>query len=419
MLKANRIHHKDAIEGLKQLPDESVDMCVTSPPYWGLRVYGTEPQVWGGDAKCHHTWRKYLKPAANGLTNSSMRAPTLNGESATRHPQLSCFCKSCGAWRGELGLEPMPDLYVSHLVDVFRHVRRVLKAQCTLWLVIGDCYSTQAGKVGESPGGGVRGDRWRAIGPLTAPNRLPVSGLKPKDLVGIPWMLAFALRNDGWYLRSDIVWHKPNPMPESVTDRPTRAHEYLFLLSKNRRYLYHAAAIAEPMVSKGVPNAPDKIKSPYGQGFARRGAKSGNKKRVIGQGRGRPGSHLGGSVPWEDDDTGTRNARTVWTISVRPGRNGHFATFPPELVRRCLLAGSRPGEVVLDPFMGSGTTAVVAKELGRHFIGFELNPEYVKIAEARLRPFTELKQKGGETLYADKCARSRRELPRSHVRRAA
>lgn len=274
---------------------------------------------------------------------------------------------------GQLGLERTPEEYVERLVAVFREVRRVLTDDGTLWLNLGDSYAAnRAYQVTDS--------KHVAVGNTMA-SSVPV-GLKPKDLVGIPWRVAFALQADGWYLRSDIIWSKSNPMPESVTDRPTKAHEYVFLLSKAERYYYHADAIAEPATFPDGPNSPESIKSPYGQGFTRT-AKSGNVTRKVGEERGRPGSHLGGSVPWEGS---TRNSRSVWTIATQPYPEAHFATFPEELARRCIVAGSAPGDTVLDPFSGSGTVAAVAVGNGRHAIGVELNPAYQDMARRRIGP---------------------------------
>ena len=309
----------DCREVLKGLLAGSVQCCITSPPYWGLRSYGV------------------------------------------------------GTDQGEIGLERTPDEYVAKLVEVFREVRRVLAADGTLWLVLGDCYATGAGKVGNHPGGGKQGERWagrgthtaensgkaasriKAMGPMTQPNRMPIAGLKPKDLVGIPWMLAFVLRADGWYLRSDIIWHKPNPMPESCKDRPTKSHEYLFLLSKKSSYYYDAEAIKEIAVSR------------------ERGREKFNGESAVDTKMRGWGSHCG-------TDGSGRNRRTVWSIVTAPFKGAHFATYPPKLVEPCILAGSRPGDVVLDPFAGSGTTGMVAEQLGRKFIGIELNPEYSKLA---------------------------------------
>lgn len=318
-----RIITGDVLAVLPSLPAGSVQTCVTSPPYWGLRDYGVA---------------------------------------------------------GQLGLEATPEEYVARMVEVFREVRRVLRDDGTLWLNLGDSYAND-GKWGGSTGG----KHVAALHGTNVGRGKRETGLKPKDLVGVPWRVAFAIQADGWWLRSDIIWHKPNPMPESVTDRPTRAHEYVFLLSKAERYYYDAAAIREPIVTAtGRPNAPDKIDSPYGQGFTRR-ARAGNKARRLAEGGAgdRPADHLGRGVPWEDDGTG-RNARSVWSITTRPFKGAHFATMPPALARRCILAGSRPGDTVLDPFGGAGTTGLVAERHGRSAILVELNADYARLAAERI-----------------------------------
>jgi DNA modification methylase len=293
----------DCRDLLARLPDGSIQTCVTSPPYWGLRDYGVE---------------------------------------------------------GQLGLERTPEEYVSAMVEVFRGVRRALRDDGTLWLNLGDSYARSGGE----QGGGNR-ELLHLDGKQRRMTAIPVgSGLKAKDLVGIPWLVAFALRADGWYLRSDIIWSKPNPMPESVTDRPTKSHEHLFLFAKSQRYYYDADAIAEPAVHGGE----------------QLGIVRGTKRRATAMGC----EPSGNEKPGADAAIGdTRNKRDVWTIATEPFDGAHFAVMPPSLVEPCILAGSRIGDVVLDPFFGSGTTGMVAEKHGRRWIGFDLNPAYEKLQRER------------------------------------
>ena len=274
--------------------------CVTSPPYWGLRDYGHDDQ---------------------------------------------------------LGLEPTPAEYVANMVRVFAEVRRVLRDDGVLWLNVGDSYAGARG--GPQGAGGQMADRSVAKSRCREVGITRVAdGCKPKDLVGIPWMLAFALRADGWYLRSDIIWAKPSPMPESVTDRPTRAHEYVFLLSKRASYYYDADAIAEPTTEDPGERRIGGDKTTA----ATLGGKDSSALRAV---------------------KDTRNARSVWTIASQPFAGAHFATMPPKLAERCILAGSRIGDEVLDPFLGSGTVGMVAEALGRRWHGVELNPKYEEIIRQR------------------------------------
>jgi DNA modification methylase len=298
----------DSLEVLKTLEPNSVDAVVTSPPYWGLRDYGMP---------------------------------------------------------GQIGLEKTPGEYVAKMVEVFREVRRVLSDNGTLWLNLGDSYA-QGGSGGASPKSTLQGYtgphvKLAQMQGRSISRRAP-EGLKPKDLVGIPWRVAFALQADGWYLRQDIIWHKPNPMPESVRDRCTKSHEYIFLLTKSKRYFFNSEAIQEPSVDKkGCGNK---------RGYEVPGQRSGKN------------SNLGGSlhkIPVREK----RNRRSVWTVTTKPFKGAHFATFPMDLIEPCVLAGSRLGGTVLDPFFGSGTVGVVAKKHGREFIGIEMNAEYVEIAKKR------------------------------------
>lgn len=396
----------DALAVLKTLPEGSVNCCVTSPPYFGLRDYGTG--TWeGGSAGCDHK-----HPPFGGPLESSTLVGTHHREGFGPDGQYRQRCGKCGARRvdAQLGLEATPDEYVERMVEIFREVRRVLRSDATLWLNLGDSYSGSGVNDGTvSPGlskAAKRGHPVRRPG-ATARWNCP---LKPKDMVGIPWRVAFALQADGWWLRRDLIWHKPNPMPESVTDRPTSAHEYLFILAKSQRYYYDGDAIAEPLQSgasdlrkmaESLPRIGGKHKElddPLNKasGLTNVGRKravggrirSGNLQRDIplnGNRRGIRDNHIGRGVPWEDV-TGTRNARSVWTIATTPFSGAHFATFPEALVEPCIMAGCPAGGVVLDPFMGSGTVAAVAMRLDRHFLGIDLNADYIRMAEHRLAP---------------------------------
>lgn len=296
---------------LSTLPNASVDCCVTSPPYFGLRDYGHE---------------------------------------------------------GQIGLEQTPDEYVQQMVAVFREVRRVLRNDGTLWLNLGDSYS--AGGRGGGAEGSIQSNN---IGSTTGAvfDAWKVPGFKPKNLLGIPWRVALALQADGWYLRQDIIWHKPNPMPESVTDRCTKAHEYIFLLSKSAKYFYNHQAIMEP--------------AEYGEQHA-------NKATSWGKNRKHPNKANVADYAFKGDNHTTsrmadgsfgRNRRSVWTVTTKPCKEAHFATYPTDLIVPCILAGSKPDGVVLDPFNGAGTTGLVALSNGRRYVGIELNPEYAEISMRR------------------------------------
>ena len=393
----------DALEVLRALPDRSIHCCMTSPPYWGLRDYKIQPTIWGGDPACEHKFVDEIIATEVGKGNWAQGTNgrgelQKGGVDAKREPIRSMavrgFCH-CGAWRGTFGLEPTPALYVEHAVMIFREVRRVLRDDGTLFLNLGDSYATGAGKAA-SPSGGAQGERFLESGPsgyrsahdlspkhamaqvpdgknpnamipTYQPNRMPQAGLKPKDLVGIPWMVAFALRADGWYLRQDLIWAKPNPMPESVRDRCTKAHEYIFLLSKSERYYFDADSIAEPSTQ-------DERRETFRGGAYCKGStfdnSHGGRANVVGNVR------LQGP---------TRNKRSVWTVATQPFKGAHFATFPPKLIEPCILAGCPAGGVVLDPFAGAGTTGLVANRLQRRSVLIELNPQYVDIACARLK----------------------------------
>jgi DNA modification methylase len=352
----------DALEKLQSLESKSVQCCVTSPPYWGLRDYGTA--AWeGGEVECEH---KRFNAYPTGLVGTD--------QAQQNSKFFKDACPKCGARRidSQLGLEPTPEVYIENMVAVFRQVGRVLRDDGTLWLNMGDSYAAQGG----SKEAGLYQDK-RNVLATWQQARKPACGLKPKDLCGIPWLLAFALQADGWYLRSDIIWHKPNPMPESVTDRPTKAHEYIFLLTKSERYFYDAEAIREPSDLSVSIEEYERIK-------ANGTWPSGGITRYAGSLKDAPSiAHPLG-----------RNKRSVWTIPTQPYADAHFATFPEELPKLCILAGSKPSDIVLDPFAGSGTTGQVAIELGRKVILIELNPDYCEMIQVRCTttigiPFTQ------------------------------
>ena len=305
----------DVLTRIKEIPDQTVQTCITSPPYWGLRDYGHD---------------------------------------------------------GQLGLEPSPEAYVESMVEVFREVRRVLRDDGTLWLNLGDSYHGSWGNYsGQNRGHGSQ--REIVTGSLTQqksydgleewrpPSSYRIEGLKPKDLVGIPWRVAFALQQDGWWLRQDIIWHKPNPMPESVTDRCTKAHEYMFLLTKSARYYFDNDPIKEPANNAGKIGGSFKGR----QGTANYHAQS-------------------GGVGSEAKNYENRNKRSVWTINTKPFKGAHFAVMPEALCEPPILATSQPDDLVFDPFTGSGTVATVALRHGRNYLGIELNPDYTQIAHDRI-----------------------------------
>lgn len=332
---------------LATLPADSVDCCVTSPPYFGLRDYGVE---------------------------------------------------------GQLGLEPTPGAFTQAMVEVFREVRRVLKPSGTLWLNLGDSYAGARQAPGQT-------DSRRRDNAVIPRSDRRVNGLKAKDLIGIPWMLAFALRADGWYLRRDIIWSKPNPMPESARDRPTTAHEYLFLLTKGPRYFYDAQAIAEPLAESTLREIAEGYQGQGTKDYEGAGVQnpSSVKARIIaGKRRNtrpcdtRGGNQASGSMPISNGLT--RNKRSVWTIPTKPFKGAHFATFPEALVEPCILAGCPEGGLVLDPFTGSGTVGAVAMKHGRRFIGCELNPDYIAMAEKRIGQAQALKELKGRPLFEQEAA---------------
>ena len=304
-IEKNTIINGNSLEVLKSLPDNSIDCCVTSPPYYALRDYGCD---------------------------------------------------------GQIGLEETPEKYIERLCEVFSEVRRVLTPQGTLWLNIGDSYN--GNKVGDT-----EVVKNKKVSESNDFHKKLWGGAKPKDLIGIPWMLAFALRSQGWYLRQDIIWQKPNPMPESVTDRCTKSHEYIFLLSKSQKYYFDYESIMEPCA--------DQERNNFQSGSRANGINKDRNDNDLGE----------RSKTWKPktiDNQKVRNKRSVWEVNTKPCKEAHFATYPFELIKPCILAGCPENGIVLDPFMGSGTTAIVARSLNRNYLGVELNPEYIKIAHKRL-----------------------------------
>jgi len=360
----NEIYHGDALEILKQLPDESVNCCVTSPPYWGLRDYGTASWK-GGDSSCDHKY--HVSSPYNANFNERWgNATGQKKQESERHDVLyKEICGKCGAIRidQQLGLEKTPEEYVSRLVRIFQEVKRILRNNGTLWLNLGDSYATP--KNGNTQGtstSSLRNKNYlKLLREQSLFKKLLPPGLKPKDIVGIPWRVGFALQADGWYLRQDIIWSKPNPIPESVKDRCTKAHEYIFLLSKNQRYFYDADAIAEPC---NYPNE---------------GKWGGDNKGYDGD------NTMKARALLSFVNNKYRNKRSVWTCSTMPFPKAHFATFPEKLIEPCILAGCPKDGIVLDPFFGAGTTGIVAYKHDRKFIGIDLSEIYLKdIAIPRL-----------------------------------
>lgn len=380
------VRQGDCRELLATLHAESVHCCVTSPPYWGLRDYGTAKWE-GGDPECDHLNGNLVSPKSTLRNDGREHTGPYDGEKTVRTGMsYKGVCGKCGAVRvdAQIGLEVTPEAYVTHIVEVFREVRRVLRKDGTCWLNLGDCYATGASSA-RLPGGKCFGKQNKVVAagdyPVSQPNRRSLKGLKPKDLIGIPWRAAFALQADGWWLRSDIIWAKTNCMPESVADRPTKAHEYIFLLAKSQTYYYDAKAVTEDSVgsTKGAAASFRRVDSKRGASLC-------------------PNSPMPTHRAERDGTTydgPTRNRRTVWTVASEPCPEAHFATYPTKLIEPCILAGCPIEGTVLDPFCGSGTTGVVALRHGRKFIGIELNPAYVEMARGRIERDAPLLNVGG------------------------
>ncbi|MFA5168830.1 MAG: site-specific DNA-methyltransferase [Candidatus Omnitrophota bacterium] len=359
----NKILTGDARKILRELPNESVDCVVTSPPYWALRDYGTQPLVWDGDKNCRHEWET-AKRKWHSDRGSNKRKEVFSDDfqvDGTVHDT----CKKCSAWRGSLGQEARMELFIKHLCDIFDEIKRVLKNAGTCWVNIGDTYSatrwTGEGK-GQSMNKFRDGHRDIAIKKLT--------DLGDKCLCQIPSRFALEMTNRGWILRNEIIWHKPNCMPSSVKDRFTVDFEKLYFFTKNQKYFFEQQF--DKANYDGRKDTLMKGSMKYSQAVM-----PGRKPHTMA---------LRGHERWQKDANGNRvrNKRCVWTINTRPFKDAHFATFPAELIETPIVAGCPRGGLVLDPFIGSGTTAAVARDFDMDFIGIELNPEYVKIAEKRI-----------------------------------
>jgi len=489
----------DVMKMLRTLADESAQCVVTSPPYWGLRDYKIPPSVWDGEPECTHTWGTSIPIISDAGLHRMPKNQTGGTKDylSTRATSHGNWCQKCGAWLGCLGLEPTPELYIAHMVDVFHEVRRVLRKDGTCWVNMGDCYSG-----GHTTYTGDQAKWQHGVYPGRQEAGQPDYGIRTKNLVGMPWMLAFALRADGWYLRQDIIWSKPNPMPESVTDRCTKAHEYLFLLTKSAKYFYDAEAIKEECTQDefrpnfrgnaycnnatfdnaeggkstdtgnvhrySTPKGWDTSTGEGGHGnFHKNGRASGNRThKIVAEYECSDSEEhrtAAGLMKIAETAYSTRNKRSVWTIATQPFPEAHFATYPEKLVEPCILAGTsehgccpvcsspwvritkisytNPGNrttngprslerrhetagfmqrlekevltfgwqpscvcqttaplmrcTVLDPFVGSGTTGVVALRYGRNFIGIELNSEYAAMARKRIESDAPLFNKEG------------------------
>jgi len=353
------IRQGDCLELLRQMPSECVQMCVTSPPYFGLRSYSIPDTSW---------------PALSFFPVAGLAEIAI--------PSM----KVC------LGNEADQWCFVGHLVHLFRELRRVLKPDGLIWVNLGDSYNAQ--NSGCPNGIGKRYGSTKAHAGVDRPCRAATgvkksinSDLKPKDLSGLPWRMALALQADGWYLRRDVVWWKDNPMPEAVKDRPATTHEYVFMLSKSASYYYDRDAISEPASLSTHARVSQNVEAQIGSARANGGAKTNGKMKAVVRGKSKVGEF---GVKNNESFAGSvcllvpnRNSRSVWKFPTQSFKEAHFATFPEELPRRCILAGSRPGDTILDPFFGSGTTGQAAIELGRNCIGLELNPDYIEIARRR------------------------------------
>lgn len=377
------------------LKDECVQCVVTSPPYWGLRKYeGKQEYVWGGTLGCVHDWssngRRREKPD-RGTVGKDANGSGVFGGPRTQPAKVARgipvpfgdTCNICGAWRGGFGQEPTIELYVAHTVEVLREIRRVLRGDGILFWNVGDSYANDSKWGGKTGGKHVKGLHVNDGVGRGKRN----SGLAPKNLSLIPARIVIAAQADGWYVRSSIIWRKPGPMPESVRDRPTRAHEYVFMLTKSEQYFYNWQEARDPLKKSSVSRLAQSVSSQEGSARANGGAKTNGKMKAVRFGGNKSESNdqtrLASGNEWNPEVEDGANWRDVWDISHEGYSGAHFAVMPSELARRCVIAGSKPGDLVLDPFGGSGTTARVAVELNRRAVSADL--AYHKHAVGRTR----------------------------------
>lgn len=352
-----KVHEGDAIEVINQMPEKSVDCVIFSPPYWGLRDFGEETKrVWGGDDDCSHSWSDFKRDGISGGKKSDKVSIKGKENFLIVEDQDQSFCRDCGAWRGQLGLEPSHQMYVEHMVEIGQAVRHVLKDSGTWWLNLGDTYGGKPGGYHDSEQ--YEGDAYGSHGNRPS---LDIGDSLPEKCKGlIPHRVAISLIDEGWICRNDVVWRKKNAMPESVKDRLSKTFEFLFFFSKEKKYYFNLDAIREPPKTESSTKGPSKDNWVEDTGWNNN--RSGDVVR-----------HPIGKNPGDVIET---------TIANFP--DSHFATFPPKLLEKPIKASCPPDGIVLDPFMGSGTTAVVAENLGREWIGIDLNPEYIEMTEDRL-----------------------------------
>ena len=359
-LKTNKVYIGNCLEVLKTFPDESLDMCITSPPYWGLRDYGTDGQIWGGDENCEHDFTTSKRKLHSGSWGEKDNAlPHHKNATILNWEVEDAICNKCGAWKGELGLEPTPDMFVNNLCDIFDEVKRCLRPHGTCFVNLGDSYAGSGvmGYVEEQP----KSTKGRVDGRACTPE-----GIKTKSLIMIPSRFAIEMINRGWILRNELIWHKPNAMPSSATDRYTVDFEKMFFFTKKSKYYFKQQfEPLKPLNRWGGPiaNVPEKTKvegdNPYAVSY---------RKRTI-----------------QPNKEG-KNKRAVWSVNTTSFKGAHFAVYPPELIESPIDAGCPDDGVVLDPFFGSGTTAEVAIQQDKNWVGIDLNPEYVDISKKRLAP---------------------------------